>query len=238
MTTEKFYNLQKLAIENYNNEIMKEFAKYGNQKDLLEIEDLALNTQIVIKKSKPNYNHGFLIFAALSHYLLTSRKEGQISCLDIGTARGFSALLMSLVLKKYNKPNSIITIDTVPHTEKRKWNCILDGKEGISRKEIVDRFTYSQNIIFMNGKSSEILKRLHMNRIEFAFVDGDHRWRSLKHEIEFIEGRQEKNDIILFDDFTPKNYPDVVKAVNKLAKKYHVKTFGNSERGYALLTKF
>ena len=232
-----YYQLQEVAKNSYDEEIIKKFNEFANIDDQIELERLALQTQIVVKKSPPNYNHGFLIFAALASIVEKRKEVNQFSIMDIGTARGFSALVCAMVLRKYSVPGTILSIDTIPHSEVRRWNCILDGENGISRKEIVRRFDYSKNIVFLSGKSKNVFNNLHLDRINFAFVDGDHKWRSLKHEIDFIVERQMKNDVLLFDDYTPEYYPDVVRAVSTLASKYHIQTFGNSHRGYALLTK-
>jgi hypothetical protein len=49
---------------------------------------------------------------------------------------------------------------------------------------------------------------------------------------------QKQGDVILFDDYTPKIYPGVIKAVNFLKGDYSIEIFGDvSVRGYALLTK-
>ena len=232
-----FHHLQNIAKSKYDKQIMEEFYKFGNSLDQTNIEKLALDTQIVIKKSEPNYNHGFLIFAALAQTITTSSQDDQMTLMDIGTARGFSALVMALVAKKYNNKGTILSIDRIPHEEVRKWKCILDGKSGISRLDIVNRYDEAKNIIFLNGKSSKVMRNIHTSRINFAFIDGDHRWKSLKHEVEYLESRQITNDKLLFDDYTPKVYPDVVRAVDSLAKKYEIETFGDSSRGYALLTR-
>jgi hypothetical protein len=236
--SEKFNALFQLAKNNYSNEIENLFKEFGNETNKEFIEKIAYYTQLVIKKTPPNFNHGFLLYYALSKYLSSITKNDSLFLLDIGTARGFSSLVMSYVLQEKNFNAVVISIDKISHTKKVKWNSILDGEFGISRKDIVERFSESTKVIFLRGKSKKILNNLNLPRINFAFVDGDHRWGSLKTEIVYLMNNQKQGDIILFDDYTPKIYPGVIKAVNFLKGTYSIEIFGDvSARGYALLTK-
>ena len=236
--SEKFNALFQLAKNNYSNEIDTLFKEFGNELDKEYIEKIAYYTQLVIKKNPPNFNHGYLIHHALSKYLMGITKKDSLLLLDIGTARGFSSLVMSYVLKEKNSNSVIISIDKISHNKKIKWNSVLDGDQGISRKDIVERFSESTKVIFFKGKTRRILSDLNLPRVNFAFVDGDHRWRSLKTEVVYLMNNQKQGDVILFDDYTPKIYPGVYKAVNFLKGAYSIEIFGDiSVRGYALLTK-
>jgi hypothetical protein len=235
---QEFNVLFEIAKANYSDELLALFNRYGNQTNKDFIELAAFNTQLVIKKNLPNFNHGYLLYYALSKYLENYDKNDNIYILDVGTARGFSSLVMSHVIKTFKQNGVIISIDKVRHKKKIKWKSVLDGEFGISRKEIVDRFSESDRIIFTEGKSKKVLTRLNISRVNFAFVDGDHNWRSLKTEISYLIANQRQGDVILFDDYSPKFYPDVVKAVNSLKGFYEIEIFGDtSVRGYALLTK-
>jgi hypothetical protein len=236
--SEKFNALFQLAKNNYSNEIENLFKEFGNAADKEFIEKIAYYTQLVIKKNPPNFNHGYLLHYALSKYLSSITKRDSLFLLDIGTARGFSSLVMSYVLQEENFNAAIISIDKISHTKKVKWNSILDEELGISRKDIVERFSESTKVIFLKGKSKKILNNLNLPRVNFAFVDGDHRWGSLKTEVVYLMNNQKQGDVILFDDYTPRIYPGVSKAVNFLNGAYSIEIFGDvSVRGYALLTK-
>jgi len=236
--SEKFNALFQLAKNNYSNEIENLFKEFGNAADKEFIERIAYYTQLVIKKNPPNFNHGYLLHYALSRYLSSITKRDSLFLLDIGTARGFSSLVMSYVLQEENVNAAIISIDKISHTKKVKWNSILDEELGISRKDILERFSESTKVIFLRGKSKKILNNLNLPRVNFAFVDGDHRWGSLKTEVVYLMNNQKQGDVILFDDYTPKIYPGVSKAVNFLKGAYSIEIFGDvSTRGYALLTK-
>ena len=56
----------------------------------------------------------------------------------------------------------------------------------------------------------------------------------------FLKNKQKKDDIIFFDDVTPKKFPGVVQAINQIKKEgYYSVEFLNftEERAYALAKK-
>ncbi len=237
-TQPTFEKLLEIAKQNYDETILNYFNEQVDNTDFVHIEKLGYETQIVIKRSEPNFNHGFLLCAELSKYIKKSSEESHITILDIGTARGFSALVMAYTLGKFPNQGEVITIDITGHFEKKKWNSVLDKENGISRKEIFDLYSYSRRIIPIQGKSTELLQKIGLKRVNFAFIDGDHNWRSLKYEIEFIRNRQQSGDIICFDDATPSIYPDVIKAAESLSDQYIAKIYGKPKtRGYLVLTR-
>jgi len=79
-----------------------------------------------------------------------------------------------------------------------------------------------------------------LNRINFAFLDGQHDRLSVQQEFTYVSNRQKKGDLIFFDDVTPDKYKEVYKFVNEIkeSKKYSVELISISvERGYAIATK-
>ena len=69
------------------------------------LDTLALHTQVLIKSSKINYQHGRVLYTSLCKYL---KDNDDITILETGTARGFSALCMSKALSDYKKNGRII----------------------------------------------------------------------------------------------------------------------------------
>ena len=52
-----------------------ELEKLGHQIPKKWIDDLALHTQICVKKSKINYNHGKILYSILKNYLHNYKKK-------------------------------------------------------------------------------------------------------------------------------------------------------------------
>ena len=65
--------------------------------------DLALLTQVVIKKSDLCYQHGRLLYSTLVRYT-RSRAHDHLTIVETGTARGFSALCLAKALAEVYEP--------------------------------------------------------------------------------------------------------------------------------------
>ena len=236
----KYLKLFKNYLKEKNN--LEDFIKKNIEtKDVDYINNLALQTQIVIKKSPLNYNHGFLIFYYLKKFLINNKSK-KITILETGTARGFSTIIMSHVLKKLNINGKIHTIDVIPNNKKIYWNCISDPKNGkVTRKELLNKYKKEQQYISFNyGSSEKIIKKLNLERINFAFLDGSHDYEDVKIEYNYLKNCQKKGDIIFFDDVTPGVFDGIVKIVNEIKNEnlYKVTFLNfNLKRGYALVEK-
>ena len=205
------------------------------------INNLALLTQITKKSTELNFNHGFLLHECLKKYLSNSN-EKKIYIVETGTARGFSSIVMSYLLSKYDIEYEIHTIDILPHKTKMYWNCINDPINGkVSREELLTNYKkYLKNIHFHEGQSIDVLKNLKLDRVHFAFLDGEHDYSDIKHEYEYVKDRNLKNDIIFCDDYIHGRFDGIVKFINEIKNQnlYKVDILdSNSDRGYAILER-
>jgi len=206
------------------------------------LEDLALVTQIVKKKSELNYAHGRAIYAILSRYIDQRKKNhNAFTILETGTARGFSAICMSKALNDLDANGKIITVDVIGHSKKIYWNCIADENGPKKRSELLSPWQDElDNIIFIQGRSSVVLKTMGINRINFAFLDGQHDKKSILDEYTYLENRQKQGDIIFFDDVTPGKFSELYNFVKKIEnlKIYSIEFIEISiERSYAIATR-
>jgi folylpolyglutamate synthase/dihydropteroate synthase len=77
-------------------------------------------------------------------------------------------------------------------------------------------------------------------RINFAFLDGAHDYKTVKYEFLFVSKRQKKNDLLILDDVTKDKFNGIVKLVEEIEsnKSYNVKLIeSETNRGYAILKK-
>ena len=203
--------------------------------------ELALHTQIVIKKSELCYQHGRVLYSTLSAYI-NQNDCNNINIVDIGTARGFSAIILSRALFDNNQHlGSITTIDPLPHRKRILWNCIDDNYGPHTREELLSGYGYliDKYITFKEGRSIDVLPSI-KNRIHFAFVDGEHNYENIIYETEHLSNHQKKGDIIVFDDYNKNQYPGLVEAVDQfcIKKSYSKKIIkGINARDYVVTSK-
>jgi predicted O-methyltransferase YrrM len=209
------------------------------------LDNLALHTQITIKKSEVCYAHGRVLYTALSSFLLTQKsafKEKRITVLETGTARGFSALCMAKALADCQQPGLIVTFDVVPHFTKMYWNCIDDNNGSRTRAHLLNEWKdlITNYIIFHQGYSRLELPKVQTERINFAFLDGPHTYNDVIFEFNQIKNKQKPGDIIIYDDYNHKKFPGIVKAVDEICihNNYSKEVIRSSpERGYVISVK-
>jgi len=136
----------------------------------------------------------------------------------------------------------IATIDPLPHNVKLYWNCIDDLEGEKTRAQLLSNYSdlINRYIWLIEGKSKEVLSKLELSRIHFAFLDGAHDYEDVKFEISYVLPRQKKGDVIFFDDYQESYYPGIVKAVRELGSNgnYQIETLSaNEQRGYAIAEK-
>jgi len=228
--------------KNINHEDVEKFLIHLNAnvpKDW--ICNLALPTQVSIKKSKINFQHGFILYKALTNYIINNNYKNY-NIVDIGTAKGFSSLCMARALDDIKTEGSIQTIDILPHDVPMYWNSIMDydGKQSRQKLLIDYKYLIDKYIKFLHGESATILPMLEKSRIHFAFIDGEHFYDNVITDGKNISKKQEQGDIIIFDDYTDSLFPGVVKAANEICEKFSykkTKVFSNDERAYLIAEK-
>ncbi len=203
--------------------------------------ELALLTQVVIKKSDVCYQHGRLLYSVLSAYI-SEKDLDNFTIFETGTARGFSSLCMAKALKDSQKHGKILTFDVLPHDSKMYWNCIADEKGPMTRSKLLNKYNsfIEEFIIFIQGDSKLQLKKVVTPRIHFAFLDGAHTYKYVQNEFNLIKGKQKKGDVIFFDDYSPNFFPGIVKAVDEICKIHNYSKeiiILSEQRGYAIAKK-
>jgi len=206
------------------------------------LHDLALHTQIVVKKSPLCYAHGRILYSALSRYLAENPRLSKINILETGTARGFSSLCMARALSDMSRHGSIVTFDTLPHQVPIYWNCIDDINGKRSREALLAPWAdlVQEYLVFLQGDTRMMLQRVNLGRVHFAFLDGAHTHTDVIFEFRQVAVDQRPGDIVVFDDYTPCQYPGLVKAVDKVCNLYNYapkKLFAHSGRGYVVAIK-
>lgn len=239
---EIYKKLAKEAAEQAYPEIdlFEEIAGYAIAAEWLH--DLALHTQVVVKRSPLCYAHGRVLYSALSKYLESIAESETVKIVETGTARGFSCLCMARALSDMGRHGSIMTFDTLPHQMPIYWNCIDDINGKRSREALLAPWVdlVQEYLVFLQGDTRTMLQRVNLGRVHFAFLDGAHTHRDVIFEFCQVAGRQRPGDTVVFDDYTPCQYPGLVKAVDEICNLYNYapkKLFAHSGRGYVVAIK-
>lgn len=183
-----------------------------------------------VKKNAPNWQHGRVIYALAYAYVIGG---GDCSFwLDIGTAKGFSAVCMAWALADLQAKGTIHSIDVIDPTSNEPRNSIFDGQARGGVIDYVNPFLpkeHSPNFIWAMPGHYEL-----QDRIGFAFIDGSHQYEGVKADIALVTPRQQTGDIILFDDV---NKDQVNRAVREMAgyELEYIKLLPN--RAYAIAVK-
>ena len=181
------------------------------------------------------------MYSYLRKYLKKKNNFETINIFETGTARGFSSVCMSKALIDSGFIGKIDTIDIIPHTKKIYWNSISDIEGKKNRMELLINWKNEvKNINFIEGLTSKVLKNFPDKKINFAFLDAQHDMESVLDEYNFLKDRQQKGDIIIFDDVSS-NFNEIRRAIEKikLEREYKINLieFENENRGYAIATK-
>jgi len=187
--------------------------------------DLGLHTQVCIKGSNICYAHGRVVYSTLRKFIADNPQDFY-TILETGTARGFSALCMAKALQDAGVKGSITTYDIIPHNQLLYWNCIDDHKKGLqTRQQLLEPWKDLLHYIrFISGDTKTTLKR---SEVDFAFLDGGHTYEDVCHEF----SRLVNPKVVVFDDYTPSQFPGVCKAIDETPLK---KRYLHAARGYAI----
>jgi predicted O-methyltransferase YrrM len=242
---EEYFRLAKEVRLNDYPEIDEYEQKTGYFIDREWLHDLALHTQVVVKDSPLCYVHGRVLYSALSYYLQQhppASPTDMVTIWETGTARGFSALCMAKALKDQQRVGTIVTFDVLPHRTSMYWNCIDDWDGIKTRAELLSpwRDLLQDYVFFHQGDTRLELPKIQAERINFAYLDGAHTYEDVMFEFEQIRERQQSGDMIIYDDYTPVQFPGLVKAVDEICRKYRyqrIEMQAHSCRGYVVAIK-
>lgn len=182
---------------------------HGFAIDRDKLESMARTLACPLKANPPNWQHGRVLYTTLRFFLeqsLTPTSGQILLLLDIGTAKGFSACVMSHAVADTKKFFAeIVSIDVVDPDARIRRNSAaeLDGLRTIPefvRDHIVENDFVATS--FLGCGSTAWLHRASRmtTRIPFAFVDGKHTYEQVRFEADMLRSLQSKGDIVMFDD--------------------------------------
>jgi hypothetical protein len=125
--------------------------------------------------------------------------------------------VMARAMKDGGCSGKIVTFDLLPHDRKMLWNCIDDHDGAKTRRELLAPWNdlVDSYAMFLETDSRTGLRRLATGRVNFAFLDGAHTFRDVMDEFVVVAKRQQKGDVIVFDDYNTTDFPGLVQAVDE-----------------------
>ncbi len=199
------------------------------------LEDAARTMACPLKVNPPNWQHGRLIYA-LVRKLAAASAEGDF--IDIGTAKGFSAVVMGWAIEDAGlRERTVYSVDVMDPEARVRRNSVLelDGFKAIH--EYTNRYLAPTVATQFFGEGSlALLERLALRqcRIAFAFVDGKHDGSIVAREAAIISKMQRSGDVILFDDL---QLPGIAAAFAHVPGYSTRQVVVNSNRCYGIATK-
>lgn len=173
-------------------------AHYGFAVDRARLDEAARVLACPVKANPPCWQHGRVLYAVLRYYLAATN-ACPVALLDIGTAKGFSALVMSWAMIDGGMPGTITSLDVLPVDEPVFRNSVLELDGPLRLREFHAPWPALEYVDFIQANSVDYL-RARQERVHFAFVDGRHSEAAVRAEMAELARLQQPGDMVMLDD--------------------------------------
>lgn len=162
-----------------------------------EFYDAARVLACPLKVNPPNWQHGRVLYALTMRALASA--DGAVRLLDIGTAKGFSALCLQWALMDSEASGVVTSVDVLDPAARVSRNTVaeVDGLKTLA--EILAPWPEAQRIEFLRSTGVYTLNA-YSDRIHVAFVDGKHARDIVSAEATLLAARQQPGDVVFWDD--------------------------------------
>lgn len=234
MTTKQDYDR---AFEKERSQVYPDInateAVYGFSVDRDRLENAARVLACPVKKNPPCWQHGRVIYSVLRRYIKDNQPR-EVVGLDIGTAKGFSALCAVWAAQDAGVPVLVHSVDVIDPAARVSRNTVAEVDGLKTLYEIVAPWSESRAIRFQHARADTWLA-LRRERLNFAFVDGKHTYDAVSAELGYLKLLQQPGDVVICDDV---HLAGVRSAVDRFASSYSIKTVHPLvNRAYAILEK-
>ena len=150
-----------------------------------------------MKVHPPNWQHGRVLYALTREYL--DHTTGPVQVLDIGTAKGYSALCLLWALTDAKLHGRVTSVDVIDPLSREKRNTVAEVEGFKTLAEILAPWPEAERINFMQMTGQKWLTG-NAVRVHVAFVDGKHSYDAVTWEAALLAERQKSGDLVVFDD--------------------------------------
>tara|TARA_B100001250_G_C19630064_1_gene713353 strand:+ start:245 stop:892 length:648 start_codon:yes stop_codon:yes gene_type:complete len=74
---------------------------------------------------------------------------------------------------------------------------------------------FKNNIDIIKGNSNHVLKQINLSEFDYVFLDGGHKYETVRSDLKFLTTVIKNNGIILCDDYNLSYAPGIKKAINE-----------------------
>lgn len=172
-------------------------ARLGYAVDRERLESAARVLACPVKVHPPCWQHGRVLYAVARAYLAVAASP--VTMLDIGTAKGFSALCLQWALTDAGREGQVYSVDVLdPHARvKRNTVAEVDGLQTLA--ETLAPWPEAHAITFMRSTGIDWLTQASAP-IDLVFVDGKHSGAVVHAELARIAARQGPGAMVILDD--------------------------------------
>jgi predicted O-methyltransferase YrrM len=182
-------------------------TRAGFKIDTGKLREAAFILACPLKVNPPNWQHGRVIYAAAREHFEGYR--GRAMVLDIGTAKGFSALCLLWAMRDARVQGNVVSVDVLDPCSRDRRNTVAELDQPRTLFELLRPWPESSNITFQQSTGIDYLKA-YAGRIDVAFVDGKHTGAVVACEAQMLADRQQRGDLVVFDDVHLKDVRDAV----------------------------
>ena len=93
-----------------------------------------------------------------------------------------------------------------------KYLLRLDPYSVVSVLKLLKKFR--KNVKIIKGDSNMVLKEINLNKIDYVFLDGGHKYETVKNDLESLTEVINNNGVILCDDYDLSYAPGIKRAVD------------------------
>ena len=95
---------------------------------------------------------------------------------------------------------------------------------------------FEKNITIIKGNSNDVIKKINLDEIDYVFLDGGHKYETVRNDLQNLTDVVNNNGTILCDDYNLTYAPGVKKAIDEysLVKNFDLKIYNSR---FAEITK-
>lgn len=172
-------------------------TRTGHALERTRLEGAAAVLACPVKKNPPSWQHGRVLYSLVRQYLEGCRSR--VLMLDVGTAKGFSALCLQWALNDAQVQGTVVSVDVIDPRSREGRNTVAELAGPKTIWEIVAPWPEASAIKFLHSTGIQWLTQ-YTGRIEVAFVDGKHTGPVVWKEGKLLAERQQRGDLAIFDD--------------------------------------